>query len=137
LHFHLFFQAFRQRACDNEGDFWNMESSLANALQNSNKATERTPDGAKDRWQFRLSRGRLESLTHKQGGTTFAGYGFGYDDANRLTSFTNSAYSTETRRMRMTIVDSSQVPTDRSNGMTKCTHTIQLEIEQVASTMRT
>jgi RHS repeat-associated protein len=39
--------------------------------------------------------GRLKTLTHFNGGTTLAGYGFGYDAANRLTSFTNTAHTDE------------------------------------------
>jgi RHS repeat-associated protein len=39
--------------------------------------------------------GRLMGLTHSKGGTTFAGYGWAYDAANRITSFTNSQYSAE------------------------------------------
>ena len=39
--------------------------------------------------------GRLDTLTHAKSGTTFAGYDFGYDAANRLTSFANSQASGE------------------------------------------
>lgn len=39
--------------------------------------------------------GRLSSLSHVQGSTTFAGYAWAYDAANRITSFTNSQYSAE------------------------------------------
>lgn len=39
--------------------------------------------------------GRLASLSHVQGGTTFAGYGFAYDAANQMTSFTNSEHASE------------------------------------------
>jgi hypothetical protein len=35
--FTLYFQAVRERACDNERDFWNMESSCASVFQNSKK----------------------------------------------------------------------------------------------------
>jgi RHS repeat-associated protein len=39
--------------------------------------------------------GRLTSLSHVQGATTFAGYGWTYDAANRITSFTNSQHTSE------------------------------------------
>src|SRR5205085_7529622 len=39
--------------------------------------------------------GRLTSLAHTKGATTFAGYGLAYDAANRLTSFTNTAHTNE------------------------------------------
>jgi len=39
--------------------------------------------------------GRLTGLSHTKGGTTFAGYGWAYDAANRITSFTNSQHATE------------------------------------------
>ena len=39
--------------------------------------------------------GRLNGLTHLKGGTTFADYGFVWDDANRLQEFTNSQHSGE------------------------------------------
>ncbi len=42
------------------------------------------------------STGRLTSLDHVKGSATFAGYGWAYDAANRITAFTNSQqYSAE------------------------------------------
>lgn len=41
--------------------------------------------------------GRLLGISHNGASLTYAGYGFGYDDANRLTLFTNSEYSSEDR----------------------------------------
>jgi RHS repeat-associated protein len=39
--------------------------------------------------------GRLTTLTHAKDTTVFAGYGSTYDAANRMTSFTNSVYTSE------------------------------------------
>ena len=39
--------------------------------------------------------GRLTSLAHAKNASVFAGYGFAYDAANRMTAFTNSAYPAE------------------------------------------
>ena len=52
--------------------------------------------------------GRLDTLTHAKSGT-IAGYDFGYDAANRLTSFANSQASGENRQLQLR----RRRPTDR------------------------
>jgi RHS repeat-associated protein len=61
----------------------------------------------------------LQSLTHKKNATTYAGYGFTYDDANRLTGFTSSQRTAESAtytydpRGQLTIVDRSGYTNDK------------------------